>query len=188
MVDFGRKRILDCDKKIKISDFPAPFCMQFKKFKVLRKTQIYITIQSWNMFVCFLIFSGISFVKIKPHDNILFCEWMHFDSENEWHRAENKMVFWDQTNRHDQVELTRFLIKYTWQNANFLLKKYKTRTRAQVKNELDDLIKHVVAEFYQPEINNLKARTTWSSHLFYRKFIFLNTILFIAFKILFIVF
>lgn len=36
----------------------------------------------------------------------------------------------------------------------------KSKSREQVKEELYDVVKHMVSEFYQPEINNLKARTT----------------------------
>ncbi len=32
------------------------------------------------------------------------------------------------------------------------------RTREELKAELDDLINHVVQEFYQPKENNLKER------------------------------
>lgn len=35
-----------------------------------------------------------------------------------------------------------------------------SRSRDDVKNELDDLVKHMVDEFYQPAVNNMKPRTT----------------------------
>lgn len=41
--------------------------------------------------------------------------------------------------------------------SNFL---YNYRSREQIKNELDDLIKHLIQEFYQPEIYGFKPRPT----------------------------
>lgn len=38
--------------------------------------------------------------------------------------------------------------------------KDKSKSREEIRDELNDLIKHVISEFYQPEENNLKARTT----------------------------
>ncbi len=35
-----------------------------------------------------------------------------------------------------------------------------SRTREEIKNELDDIVKHMVDEFYQPTENNFKARST----------------------------
>jgi phosphomannomutase len=35
-----------------------------------------------------------------------------------------------------------------------------TRSREEIRDELNDLVKHMINEFYQPEANNLKARTT----------------------------
>jgi phosphoglucomutase / phosphopentomutase len=34
------------------------------------------------------------------------------------------------------------------------------KSRKEVKDELDDLVHHMVKEFYQPEINGLKERPT----------------------------
>ncbi len=38
--------------------------------------------------------------------------------------------------------------------------KDKSKSREQIRDELNDLIKHMINDFYQPEVNNLKARTT----------------------------
>ena len=45
-------------------------------------------------------------------------------------------------------------------NYYFVLNFFLQRTRDEIKNELDDLVKHMINEFYQPEINGFKARTT----------------------------
>lgn len=36
------------------------------------------------------------------------------------------------------------------------------RTREEIKDELNDLINHMIEEFYQPQVNNLKARQPWN--------------------------
>ena len=42
----------------------------------------------------------------------------------------------------------------------FLISLILFRNREAIKNELNDLVKHMIGEFYQPETNNLKARST----------------------------
>ena len=65
------------------------------------------------------------------------------------------MVLRNQTNRYEQViKDFLFVLKF------YDFKNFNLRSRAEIKSELDDLIKYMIAEFYQPEKNNLKCRTT----------------------------
>jgi hypothetical protein len=67
------------------------------------------------------------------------------------------MVLRNQTNRYEQV-IKDFLFALNIYIYDFKI--FNLRSRAEIKSELDDLIKHMIAEFYQPEKNNLKSRTT----------------------------
>jgi hypothetical protein len=58
---------------------------------------------------------------------------------------------------------SNFFFNKLYKKRNRIMKEiifYFKRTREEIRNELQDLVKHMINEFYEPDKNNLKERSS----------------------------